>query len=102
MQSPRTDPPSQSHLTFLHPGLEVPRYNTVSRASKDHHPLSLSLRVKWQAQEMSLGHSQRMRNAIPHKLTIIRTPLKDTRPKLSATGQKSGLKMTAVHRSTKL
>lgn len=45
MQAPRTDTPPPhthtrlSHLTFLHPVLEVPRYSTVSRASKDHHPL---------------------------------------------------------------
>lgn len=45
MQSPRTDTPPPhthtrlSHLTFLHPVLEVPRYSTVSRASKDHHTL---------------------------------------------------------------
>lgn len=40
--------------------------------------------------------------SLPHKLTLIRTPIKDTRPKLSATGQKLGLKMISVHRSMKL
>lgn len=76
---------------------------TLSRAIPPH------LRVKWRALEMSLRHSKGeggmwevVIRSVSHRLTILQTLIKDNRPKLSTTGQKSGLKWTAAHKSVKL
>lgn len=70
----RTDPASQSHLTSLHPVLEVPRYSAVSRASKDHHPLSLSEMASSRDESRTLTEGEECRKRLFYpSLTSLRS-----------------------------
>lgn len=69
MQAPRIESPPhthtrQSHLTFFYPVLEVPRYSTVSRASKDHHPLSPSEMASSRDESRTLAEDEEYRKRL--------------------------------------